>query len=150
MSNVTKYNPNSEIAFPQLSSLPQMFQNAMPPTVPQLQFRAGVIPIVSNFFHNMKLGQMEKAANLEASIAEHHVRKLRANLDGIKELILFGQKYELEVKAIRSQSRMLDLLEQQAEAELVNKQLINMEKQADVKMAHLDLKMRMHDRRRLD
>lgn len=146
MNLPVKANPMvPEVVFPKLNSLPAMFQNALPPTVPQAQYKAGIVPIVSNFIHNIKLEQMEKSANLEANIAEHHVRKLRANLDGIKELILFGQKYELEVKSLHSAIRLIDINEQKAQAEMVNLQLKNVNEQNEVKMSFLDLKMRLNE-----
>lgn len=129
-------------AFPNMPALPQMFQATMPPPVPQINFKGG---IVKNFFHNRKLEQIEHATKQEALIAENHLRQVQAKFGAIMELLTFGQKYQLEVARLNSELRMLQINEQKAEAELIGLQLANMEKQYDAKIAELDYKTRLKE-----
>jgi len=136
---------NNAVGFPNMPSLPAMFQNTLPPEVPQIQYKAGLIPIVENFVHNWKLGQIERASEREANIAENCNRRQVAMFKGIEDLLLFGPRYNLKIKTIEHELRMMDVVERRAEAELQTVQFKNMQEYAEAQMAQLDLKMRMKE-----
>ena len=69
-----------------LMMLSEMFTNALPPMLPPMKFETGIIP---NIFHNIKLGQLEKASDREARIAENHQRITIAKLDVLQRFLTF-------------------------------------------------------------
>jgi hypothetical protein len=139
---------SSKADFPSMPGLPAMFQNSMPPTIPQMPYKPGGIkPLLEGLFHNWKLLHLERASEREANIYANHTRKMRAQFEGISELLLFGQKYELQLQTIRNSQRMLDINEQKAEAELMEQNLKNYQLQAELQLTQLDLKIRLKEAR---
>jgi len=139
--------PKVRQEFPNMAGLPAMFQNALPPMIPQIQYKPGLLTLVDNFFHNWKLKQLERASEREAEIAFNHARKMKAQFEGISELLLFGQNYELKLEKIRNSQSMMKIAEEKAQAELVEQQLKNYQLQAELQLTQLDLKIRLKEAR---
>jgi hypothetical protein len=133
---------NNPVAFPNMPSLPSMFQNTLPPEVPQIQYKGGLVPIVENFIHNWKLGQIERASEREANIAENTNRRQVAMFKGIEDLLLFGPRYNLKMKGIEHELTMMDIAERKAEAELQGIQFKNKQEYHEAQIAELDYKVR--------
>lgn len=123
---------------PDLPVLPSVFSRLLPTPVPPLEYKTGVLPLFEGFLHNWKLGQLERAAEREAAISEAKLRETRAQFDQVKELLLFGRKYELALQQLRHEQEMLDLNKKTAEARLTRLQLQNIMTQIETQKAQLE------------
>jgi|WetSurMetagenome_2_1015567.scaffolds.fasta_scaffold00416_21 hypothetical protein len=102
-----KHNDNGlQIIQPQFPMLPELFQNAMPATVPQMNYGSGV---VADWKHNWKLGRMEKATQREASIARSKKEMVIDNLAAMKALMTFSADVQLQFKEFEHRQNMMTL-----------------------------------------
>jgi len=115
---------------PALPVLPEMLANAMPPMIPQLTYKDG---IVKGFFHNIKIGQISKSKSREADIAVSNERGVNATLGMTKSILVYSSDVSLALAENHHRQRMLQIEEQKAAAEL---QILQLEAHEN----HLELK----------
>jgi hypothetical protein len=127
---------------PIASIIPELIKNAMPAPVPQMSWESGFI---QDFFHNWKLGRLEKASEREANISQNKHRDVKAKLDTIHEVITFSKRMETSLKQYNHQMAMMDIEEDKAKAELIQVQLKNMLLQGEVKLNEVELKIKMKE-----
>lgn len=127
------------IIAPTMPLVPQILANAMPTPVPQMQFDGGIIP---NFFHNIKLGQLAKATEREAQIAENKRRYVESSLSMVENIVTFSGRLELAFKKIKHETSMMDITENRSQAELVQIQLKNMLLQGEVELTQIELQIK--------
>ena len=138
--DLVKREENSLVPInPMMPFVPQILANAMPAPVPQMQFNSG---IVTNFFHNVKLGQLAKASSAEAEIAENKRRYVESSLSMVENIVTFSGRLEVAFKRIKSEEAEMIINGQKAQAELVELQLKNMLLQNEVKLSELELKLK--------
>lgn len=148
MDNLPAKKAAKQVGFPDLAMLPQLFQAALPPIVPQLQYKPGIIaPLIEGMFHNWKLLHLQRSADREAGIAESHNRKMKAQFEMITDMVLFSRRLEFQMEDVKFQQKMLDIKQKKEEAELINLQLKNMQEQTELQIAQLDLKLRLKEAR---
>jgi hypothetical protein len=78
-----KQNPGMNAMMAMMGDL---FNNVLAPSPPPMDFNAG---IVTNFFHNVKLKQQEKASARQANIATSNNITTTQNLGKIQSIMLF-------------------------------------------------------------
>ena len=130
---------------PNLPVLPSLFEQLLPTPVPPLRYKPGLTPILENFIHNWKLGQIQRGVEREAAIAEAKLKETRARFAQITELLLFGPKYELALKQIRTDTELLEINKQKALVELNHQQLVNFQLQIDCQKAQFELEQMLKD-----
>jgi len=140
MSDLNRYEPAS--VMPIMPMTPEIFANAMPVPVPQMDWNNGII---KNIFHNLKLGQIEKSTVREANISENKNRMVRANLDTIKALMTFSAETQMCFKRLEHEKDMMGIEKDKAQAELIQVQLKNMLLQGEVKLSEVELKIKMKE-----
>ena len=95
---------------PQISipMMPELFANALPPSLPPMQFESGLLV---NFFHNWRLGQLKRGSEREADIAENYARKAKANLALLAEFMTFQAKVQDQFRELdyNEKKRNLDI-----------------------------------------
>lgn len=99
----------------------------MPPHLPQMEFHQGLLGGIK---HNLKLGQMAKASQREAEIAEYRNRTLVANTSNVEIMLTFSAKMQNALKKLEHDNRMMELAE--------------IEKQATVKVLMLEGQLKEH------
>lgn len=122
-----------------LQMLANLFTDALPPALPPMQFQSGLLP---NFFHNWKLGQLERASEREAKIAENHNRNAKAKLDTIQSFLTFQARTADMFKELEHREAM-----RRGEREIGTEQLnkLRMENQIlfyDAKIGEMEFKKR--------
>lgn len=127
------------IIAPTMPLVPQILANAMPTPVPQMQFDGGIIP---NFFHNIKLGQLAKATDREAQIAENKRRYVESSLSMVENIVTFSGRLELAFKKIKHEASMMEITEHKSQAELVQIQLKNMLLKGEVELNEIELQIK--------
>ena len=127
---------------PMMPFIPQILMSAMPTPVPQMKFETGIIP---NFFHNIKLGQLAKATESEAKIAENKRRYVESSLRMVEDITTFSSRLELTFKKLKHEEKMMGITEDTATAQLIEQQLKNMLLQNEVKMSEVELKLKMKE-----
>ena len=132
-------NDKLKLKLPPLHALPAMFEPMLPMPVPQLPYKPGIAGIIEGFFHNVALKQQNTAAESEANIAENKLRQTKAQFEQIKELLLFGHKYNLDMVRINHEQEMLSIEKRSAEAALTEQQLKNYLTQIEAEKAQLEL-----------
>ena len=126
MNELQKVNEAGPVApvSPIMPLMGNLVANAMPVAVPQMQWDAGIIP---NFFHNIKLGQVAKASEREASIAECKSRAVKANTEAIFNIVTLSAKIEDQFDLYNHNKEM-------RKAELNFQQLNNMNMQLNIQI----------------
>ena len=117
-----------------------LMANAMPAPVPQMQWESGFI---EDFFHNWKLGRIEKASIREAGIAENKARMVRANLEIMEGLMTFSAKIEDQFDQFNHNKEIRKVELQKGQAELIEQQLKNQLLHGEVQLNEVELKIKM-------
>jgi hypothetical protein len=149
MGNINSADGNNavQVIQPQMPMLPELFQNAMPVPIPQMQYESGFL---ADWAHNWKLARIAKASGREADISEHKCRMTKANLDTMKALMTFSasvqmefKRFEHEVKCQEHAVRVMSLEEKKIEAEVISVQLKNQLLHGEVQLNEVELKIKM-------
>jgi hypothetical protein len=127
---------------PMMPFVPQILMSAMPTPIPQMKFEDGII---KNFFHNVKVRQMVKATEAEASIAENKRRYVASSLAMVEDITTFSARLELHFKKIRNEEEMMNIAKDTAQSQLVEQQLKNMLLQNEVKLSEVELKVKLKE-----
>lgn len=155
MSNIVKKRKEEDVPMPNIMfpMMPEIMASAMPVPIPQMDWNRGIIP---NFFHNIKLGQFEKATSREASIAGSKNRMVRANLDTIKQIMTFStevghvfEEAKHNSKRREHEAKMWDLEEQTSQAGLIEQQIKNVLLQNEAKLSGLEFEMKNREYKKL-
>lgn len=120
---------------PIMPMMPEMFANAMPAQVPQMQWETGFF---KDWMHNWKLCRIEEASEREARIAENKMRLINATLTMMQNLMTFSAETELRFKRIEHEKTMMTVEEQRGIAETT---LI----QNEAKLSEVELKIKMKE-----
>jgi hypothetical protein len=146
MNELQKVNEPGPVApvSPIMPLMGNLVATAMPVSVRQMDPEAGIIP---NFFFNIKLGQVAKAAEREASIAECKSRAVRANTEAIFNIVTLSAKIEDQFDLFRHNKEMriveLDMTKQL----LISQQLSNMRAQLEVNILQEKSKEEIEEQR---
>ena len=124
---------------PMMPFVPQILMAAMPVVVPQMKFDDG---IVKNFFHNIKVGQMAKATEAEARIAENKRQYVESSLAMVESIVTFSSRLELSFKKIKHEEAMMNILKDTSNAQLIEQQLKNMLLQGEVELTQIELQIK--------
>lgn len=131
-----------EVIFPDLAALPEMFESAMPISIPPMEYQEGIIPIFGNWLHKKKVRQMKEVAEMEAEIEDANTRRSNAVMDRMISLITFGQRYEMTVATHRDQLETMRknqaILDEKLKQEQLKTYQMNIEAQSEA----LDLKQK--------
>lgn len=132
-------NPLHKLMLGDMPGLPQIIQNAMPVELPRANFQQDSFSL---FFDNVKRGQLVKATEREAKIAENSYRSIRAKLDTIKAVVTFSSeiKESFEEFEHRKTLRVYELQEREADVFIKRAQAQQMG--FDAKSAEADWEMR--------
>jgi hypothetical protein len=101
-----------------LPVLPDILAKAMPIQVPQMKWENS---IPSNFFHNLKLKQFDRASEFEANIAENKCRAVTAYFEMMKHVINFSSELNLQQREYEHRIKMMEL-EQYREGQLAQQE----------------------------
>lgn len=118
---------------PMMPMLPELFANAMPVPMPQMEWQTGFI---KDFVHNWKLKRIEKASEREANIAEHKTRYVKANLDALRSLMTFSAETEMVFKRLDHEKKRMEM-------EIYTAALAGQEAQADIKLKEAEVQLKM-------
>jgi hypothetical protein len=127
--------------------LPAMFSSAMPTQTPQMQWGSGV---VNDWFHNWKLGRLEKASAREANIAENKSRTFSAYIKMMQEVMTFSSNVETQLATNRHIIQMNEL-ERYHKQQLVQQEMHNTKikeqqvKQEELKTMTMDVELKTSD-----
>jgi hypothetical protein len=110
MSNLVKRD------FPNLPAIPDMLTTMMPPSVPILEYKTGVVSIFTNLIHNIKEAQIEESMQHHAGMMEAAVRTVKAQKQILMEMMLMGEEMQAAFQSVRNKADL--------EALLVDKQRI--------------------------
>lgn len=99
-----------------MPALPSIIQNAMPVTLPQMQYEQNPVSMV---FGNFKRARLAKATSIEAEIAENSNKALRAKLDSINAVVTFSSRVEHDLAEYHHKKTMFVLEEDKARAEVI-------------------------------
>lgn len=69
-----------------MAMMGDIFSNVLAPAPPPMDFNAGII---TNIFHNIKLGQQEKASARQANVSISNFTTTKYNLDKIQLIMLY-------------------------------------------------------------
>ncbi len=137
---VTKAKPVSPI----MPLTGDLVAHAIPEQYPQIRFDAGIIP---NFFYNIKIGQVAKASEKEALIAEYKDRAVTAKTNSIFSIVTLSAKIEDQFDLFRHNKEMriveLDMTKQL----LMSQQLSNMKAQLEVNILQEKSKEEIEEQR---
>jgi hypothetical protein len=119
--------------------LPKLFQNAMPIEIPRASFSDGHWSL---FLGNIKRGQIEKATDREAKIAENQLRSVNAKQEALFLAITFGPKVENFFAETKHNTIIRELEVQERQADVYMKQAQAQQAGFEAKAAEADWEMR--------
>jgi len=117
-----------------------LMANAMPAPVPQMGWESGAI---TDFFHNWKLGRVERASEREANIAVNKSRMVKANLEIMEGLMTFSARIEDQFDQFSHNKEMRKVDLQRGQAGLIEQQLKNQLLHGEVQLNEVELKIKM-------
>jgi hypothetical protein len=86
MNDIQAPEKQNPAANAMMAMMGDLFNNVMAPAPPPMDFNAGII---TNFFHNIKLKQQEKAGARQANIAISNFTTTKYNLDKVQLIMLY-------------------------------------------------------------
>jgi hypothetical protein len=127
--------------------IPAMFGNSMPIMTPQLPWEKGVLPA---FFHNVKLRQRERAAQMEANIAIYAEQKFNAGMNMIERLTTHSDNLRVKFAENQHKVQMMELEKYQKQQEVqqaihTSKIMEQQVKQEELKTMTMDVELKTAD-----
>jgi hypothetical protein len=147
MSDKNLPNPIQKVMMDGLPELPNIIENAMPITQPQMQYRQNPISMI---FGNFKRGQLEKATMTEANIARNSKEALFNKLDSIGAIVTYSARISDSFNMYEHLKVMRDLEQKRMTLENKKLEIETYKLHADAitadfesKMSELDYKLRL-------
>lgn len=153
MSNIVKREKNEIMPNVMFPMMPEIVAEAMPISIPELGYDAGLI---GGLVHGFKTRRLVKDAERQSEIAKSKNGMLSAKLDSMFQVMTFSTKVngvfeeaKHANKRREHESKMWDFEEQQSQAGLMEQQLKNMLLKNEVKLSELEFDIKNKEYRRL-
>ncbi len=122
-----------------IAAILPLMRDIMPAPVPQISYKGGLI---TNFFHNWKLEQIETSTEIEANIMESKERTVRAQLSIIEQVTAFSAKLDNTFKRIQADNDQIETMKKLQQGQVEKQQLENQLLFYQVKNEEMDFKMK--------
>lgn len=109
------HNPMMDLMSGNMPGLPGIIQNAMPTTLPRMNFNDNVISMV---FGTYKRRKMAEATGFEKQIAENCRDSVKAKFEAIFEVVIFNEKFKDAMGEYEYKKIMRDLAIQKEQAQV--------------------------------
>lgn len=107
--------PDEAMPTPTLPIPPDLFRQAMPLEIPQMEFDNSITSIIPDFFYNWKMLRLQRAMERQAMITASQRRMVENTTATMRAIVTFSKELEDRIDEFRFKEKkraiMLDLLE---------------------------------------